>query len=82
MARFSPTFPSRCHDACPHDAVRHDSEKIPQEVEENLEWTKTLLRQYETEEEREAFIQRIKRHFVKEGKVIQKTLERLASLEI
>lgn len=70
-----------CHDVCPQEAVRHDSERIPQEVEENIEWTKDLLRHYETEEEREAFIQRIKRHFVKERKVIEKTLERLDSLE-
>ena len=71
----------RCHDVCPQGAVKHDSEKIPQEVEENIEWTKTLLRHYETAEEREALIQRIKKHFVKEGKVIEKTLEKLDSLE-
>ena len=71
-----------CHDVCPQDAVRHDSEKIPQEVEENIEWTKDLLRHYETEKEREAFIQRIKKHFVKERKIIEKTLERLNSLKI
>lgn len=70
-----------CHDVCPQDAVRHDSERIPQEVEENIEWTRGLLRHYETEEERDAFIERIKRHFVKERKVIEKTLERLDSLE-
>ena len=29
----------RCHDVCPEEAVRHDSERIPQEIEANLPWT-------------------------------------------
>jgi ferredoxin len=71
-----------CHDVCPQDAVRHDSEKIPQEVEANIEWTKDLMKYYKTKEEREGFIDRIKRHFKKEKIVMEKTLERLESLEI
>lgn len=71
-----------CHDVCPQDAVRHDSEKIPQEVEENIEWTKDLLKHYKTREERNAFIQRIIRHFEKEKTVMEKTLERINSLEV
>ena len=70
-----------CHDVCPQDAVRHDSEKIPQKVEKNIEWTKDLLKHYKTKKEREAFIQRIEKHFIKEKKIIEKTLERLNSLE-
>jgi len=54
-----------CHDVCPQDAVKHDSDRIPQEVEENIELTKDLLRHYETEKERKAFIERIRRHFIK-----------------
>ena len=72
---------STCHSVCPQEAVRHDSEKIPQEVEKNIEWTKDLLKHYKTKKEREAFIQRIEKHFVKEKKIIEKTLERLNSLE-
>jgi len=71
-----------CHNVCPVNAVRHDSEKIPQEVEANIEWTKDLLKYYKTKEEREGFIDRIKKHFEKERAVINKTLERLESLEI
>lgn len=71
-----------CHDVCPQDAVRHDSEKIPQEVEANIEWTKDLMEYYKTKEERKGFIDRIKRHFKNEKIVIEKTLERVESLEI
>jgi Fe-S-cluster-containing hydrogenase component 2 len=38
---------AKCHDVCPEEAVRHDSEKIPQQVEENLEKTRKLLEYYE-----------------------------------
>ena len=70
-----------CHDVCPQDAVRHDSEKIPQEVEANIEWTKELLKHYKTKEDREAFINRIEKHFMKEQKVMEKTLEWLKSFK-
>lgn len=72
-----------CHGVCPQDAVRHDSEKIPAEVDENIEWTKDLMEQYyETEEEKEGFIKRIKRNFNKEKQIAEKTLEELESLEV
>ena len=71
-----------CHEVCPQDAVRHDNEKIPQEIEANIEWTKDLMKYYKTKEERERFIERIKRHFKKEKIVMEKTLERLVSIEI
>ncbi len=48
----------KCHDVCPQQAVRHDSEKIPLEVEENLNKTKKLMENFKTEEE--------KKHFLKE----------------
>jgi ferredoxin len=70
-----------CHDVCPQDAVRHDSEKIPQEVEANIEWTKELLKHYKTKKDREAFINRIEKHFMKEQKVTEKTLEWLKSFK-
>lgn len=70
-----------CHDVCPQDAVRHDSEKIPVEVEENIEWTKDLMdRYYDTKEEKEGFVRRIKKHFKKEKQIAERTLERLESL--
>lgn len=70
-----------CHDVCPQDAIRHDSEKIPQEVEANIEYTKELLKYYKTREDREAFISRIEKHFMKEKKVMEKTLEWLKSFK-
>ena len=71
-----------CHKVCPQEAVRHDSERIPQEIEANIEWTKQLLKKYKTKNEKLALIQRIERHFLKEKKVIEKTLERLKSFQV
>ena len=71
-----------CHDVCPQDAVRHDSEKIPQEVEGNIEWTLGLLKHYKTKKDKEGFIKRIEKHFMKEQKVAEKTLERLKTLKM
>ncbi|MFO7797190.1 MAG: indolepyruvate ferredoxin oxidoreductase subunit alpha [Promethearchaeati archaeon] len=66
-----------CHKVCPQHAARHDSEKIPEEVEANVIWVKNLLNNYETEKERRSFIKRIQKHFQKEITVNQKTLERI-----
>ena len=71
-----------CHDVCPQDAVRHDSEKIPERVETNIEWVKDLLKYYKTKEQREGFFKRMKGHFNNEKTVVEKTLEKLESLEI
>ena len=70
-----------CHDACPQDAVRHDSERIPQEVEANLDWTQSLLSHFETPDEKRGLVDRMERYFKKEGKVAQKTIERLESMK-
>ncbi len=70
----------KCHEVCPQDAARHDSEKIPEEVEENINWVKDLLEYYETEEERVNFMHRINKHFIKEKTVIEKTMARLETL--
>ena len=70
----------RCHDVCPEKAVRHDSERIPQEIEANLDWTRRLLGHFETAEEKRELIERMKRHFAKEKKVAEQTIERLESM--
>jgi len=70
----------RCHDACPEEAVRHDGERIPQEIEANLDWTRRLLEHFETAEEKRELIQRMKRYFAKEKKVAEQTIERLESM--
>ena len=70
----------RCHDVCPEEAVRHDSERIPQEIEANLQWTHQLLRHFNTAEEKQGLIERMKRYFAKEKKVAQQTIEHLDNL--
>ena len=69
-----------CHDICPQDASRHDSERIPEEIEQNINWVKTLLRHYETEKDRKGFIERIKRYFKKEIMVNELTLAKIEEL--
>jgi ferredoxin len=70
----------KCHEFCPQNAVRHDSEKIPQEVKENIEKTKELMKNFKTEEEKQAFLGRMKKHFDKEKAVAEKSIEELEGL--
>jgi len=64
----------RCHDVCPQEAVRHDGERIPQEVAENLRWVRKLLKHFPRPEEQIAFMQRMVRFFNKQKKVCERTL--------
>ena len=70
----------RCHDVCPEKAVRHDSERIPEEVEANVEWTKELLRHFDSPEEKRGLVERMKRYFSKELKVAEQSIARLEQL--
>ena len=70
----------RCHDVCPQEAVRHDSERIPQEVESNIERTKGLLRHYENRDQQRAFLERMVRYFKKQQKVVDLTIDRLTTM--
>lgn len=69
----------KCHDICSQEAVRHDSEKIPIEVEENLKKIKKLMENFKTAEEKKAFLERMLKHFNKEIKVAEKTIEEIKS---
>jgi dissimilatory sulfite reductase (desulfoviridin) alpha/beta subunit len=69
-----------CHDVCREEAARHDSERIPQEIEANLQWVRKLLGKFETEKEKDELLERLTRYFKKEMKVVKKTLERLKAL--
>ena len=71
----------RCHDICPEDAVRHDSERIPQEVEANIKKTKELLKHFETTEERQAFLERMIRYFKKQQKVAGLTVDKINTIK-
>jgi ferredoxin len=70
----------RCHDICPEEAVRHDSERIPQRVEENMAWASKLLGHFDTETEKAALVERLRKFFTMQMKVIRKTLDRMEAL--
>jgi len=73
-----------CHDVCPEDAVRHDSERIPEEVESNLKWAKTMLaHEYYAGDrvKQRQLVDRLQRFFTKNKKVMEKTIERLGELK-
>jgi ferredoxin len=73
-----------CHDICPTDAVRHDSERIPEEVESNLAWVRELLSHeyYVNDKKRQkGLIDRLQRHFTKNKKVMEKTIERIGVIQ-
>jgi len=71
----------RCHDICPQEAVRHDSERIPEEIAANIEKTKNLLKHYNDPSERQQFIERMIRYFKKEQKVSGLTIEKLSAIK-
>lgn len=72
-----------CHDVCPTEAVRHDRERIPQEVASNMAWVEELLHHeyYSTDRlEQKHLIERLLRHFAKDRDVAEKTVEQLQVL--
>jgi len=73
-----------CHSACPQGAVRHDSEKIPEEVRENVNITKGFMedcaKYLGSEDEKQKCLQRMIKHFNKEKIVAEKTLQELQTL--
>jgi formate hydrogenlyase subunit 6/NADH:ubiquinone oxidoreductase subunit I len=73
-----------CHDVCPNDAVRHDGELIPSEVQENLNWAKNLLTHeyYKGDKEKQDQLhERLQRYFAKSKKIAEKTMEQLETLK-
>jgi len=71
----------KCHEFCPRNAIRHDSEKIPFEVDENINETRELMKNFKSDEEKKAFLGRMKKHFNKEKMVADKTIEKINELE-
>ena len=71
----------RCHDVCPRQAVRHDSERIPQEIEANIKKTKSLLKHFKNPEQKQAFLERMVRYFKKQQKVASLTVDRIISMK-
>ena len=73
-----------CHDVCPNDAVRHDGERIPEEVKSNVAWVKALLsHEYYSDDKvkQRQLIERLQRYFTKNKKVAEKTIEQLGILQ-
>lgn len=73
-----------CHEVCPLGVVRHDSEKIPDEVEANVARTKEHMAacaRYLGEEEKQNCLHRMIKHFTKERMVAEKTLKKLQNLK-
>ena len=73
-----------CHNVCSSDAVRHDGERVPEEVESNLAWAKKLLKHeyYSNDKKKQKdLIERLQRYFTKNKKVMKITIERLENLQ-
>jgi ferredoxin len=73
-----------CHDVCAEDAIRHDGERIPQEVESNLAWVRGILEHdhySNSRDKQKELIERMKRYFKKERKVAEKTIEQIDAWE-
>ena len=73
-----------CHDVCPDDAVRHDGERIPEEVQSNLAWARRLLtHEYYSNDrtKQKQLIERLQRFFAKNREVAGKTIEQLGTLQ-
>ena len=71
----------KCHEVCPQEAVRHDSEKIPLDIKENIEKTKKLMEHFKTEKGKKAFLERMKKHFNKQKKVAEKSIEEIEKIK-
>ena len=74
-----------CHTVCPNDAVRHDSERIPEEVRANVSRTKEFMeacsKYLGDEKEKQKCLTRMMKHFNKEKIVAERTLEELRMLK-
>ncbi len=74
-----------CHGVCTLEAIRHDSEKIPEYIKINVEMTKKFMedcaKYLGSEEEKNKCLIRMMKHFNKEKIIAEKTLERLEELK-
>jgi formate hydrogenlyase subunit 6/NADH:ubiquinone oxidoreductase subunit I len=73
-----------CHEVCPEHAVRHDGERIPDEVQANLAYAKKLLTHdyYSNDRVKQRqLLERLQRFFTKNQKVAEKTVEQLEILK-
>ena len=71
----------KCHEICSQQAVRHDSEKISQEIEKNYKKIIKLMNFFKTKEEKKTFLERMIKHFNKKIKIAEKTIEKINILK-
>ncbi len=70
-----------CHDICPQEAARHDSEKVPEKIQENVKTAKRLLKKCETEEAIIGFLDKYLKSFKLQIKVASKSSEKIEELK-
>lgn len=74
----------KCHDVCTEDAVRHDSEKVPDKVKANVMETKKFMDACEKylgdAGEGQKCLDRMIKHFKSKKIIAEKTLDELESL--
>jgi len=74
-----------CHDVCPQEAVRHDSEKTPEDIKANLEMTKRYMeacvKYLGNSKEGQKCLNRMIKHFNREKLIAEKTLEEIERLK-
>ena len=63
----------QCHEICPQEAVRHDSEKIPEKVQNNVETARRLLEKCGTEEVKISYLNKYLKSFKLQVKVADKS---------
>jgi len=74
-----------CHSVCSQEAVRHDSEKIAENVKANVEKTKGFMelcaKHLGDAKEKNKCLTRMKKHFNKEKIVAEKTIVELEKIK-
>jgi ferredoxin len=74
-----------CHDICPQEAVQHDSDRVLERIQVNIEKTKKNMEacaQYLGEaEEKQKCLQRMIKHFTREKNIAEKTVAELQKLK-
>jgi ferredoxin len=74
-----------CHDICAEGAVKHDSEKIPEDIESNVKMTKEFMdlcvKYLGNEEEKIKCLKRMIKHFNRQKVIAERTLEKLEELK-
>lgn len=74
-----------CHGVCPQEAVRHDSEKIPDDIKANVEETKKFMelcaKHLGDAKEKGKCLERMIKYFNREKMIAQRTVGELEKLK-